>query len=497
MTDLLHDGNPQYLPTALLDKSKQMTFPFQRAASTMAAKIRQYRRHRWFGYAHLTQRIGSLKDIKRALLQMGRESCLNKSEWTGLKDQVNAEFYFLEKLQRHQKQRDPQFDDLFDALEKSLEKGASARKVKTIRGGRVHSSLRGTYILERIDPLHRGRNPMIVQGFYMNFKSWLEGKSGRVPSGIADADPWDQIMAYFLLKHDQDPSKTEVQPTYHGKKQRVFDSLEFDGKVLSVQNGGSGGTTKKKFSKALAYYAFSTADNGQTKYEKYRFSQHGKTTFPYQAPFHTVSKQRRGSHASGKQWTGSVLYPQNAQKARGFSETDAQLCWASLYVLVEDIFYVTPPDDFHSWAAGGSGVAGAGLIAADNGKIVAIDNSSGHYAPDWRQLRQAVQLIANSGAFSSNAVVGLTYRYITPTAGVEAFNAAVLRWMDFLRICHVIRDKQRRMQVWDSITSRYQPLPIMAEGCHGTLDVHARVWNKYNFTWNKVGTDLFNYLDSP
>lgn len=495
MTDLLHAGNPQYLPTDLLDKSKQMTYPFQRAASVMVSKIKKYRRHRWFGYAHLAQRIGSLRDIKRALLQMGREPCLDRTSWTGLKEQVNAEFYFLEKLQRHQKQRDPQFNDLFDALDRSVGKGKSAQRIKTIQGGRVHSSLRGTYILERIDPLHQGRSPMIVQHFYLGFKKWIAGNSGRVPSGVANADPWTQMMAYFLLKHDEDPSKTESKPTYHGEKQRIFDSLEFDGMVLSVQSGGSGRTTKKKIGKALSYYAFSTTENSQTKYEKYKFNEHGKTTFPYQAPLHTVSKQRRGSHGTGKEWAGTVLYPQNAQKARGFSESDVQLCWASLYVLVNDVFYVTPPDDFHSWAAGGSSVAAAGLIAADNGKIVAVDNASGHYAPDWRQLRQAVQMIANNGAFSSNAVVGLTYAYVPPT-GPEAYNSAILRWMDFLRLCHVIRNRNRRMQVWNSITSQYPALPVMAEGCSGTLAVHSRVWNKFKLSWQKVGTDLFAYLDT-
>ena len=42
MTDLLHEGNPQYLPTDLLDKSKQMTYPFQRAASVMVAKAPRF-----------------------------------------------------------------------------------------------------------------------------------------------------------------------------------------------------------------------------------------------------------------------------------------------------------------------------------------------------------------------------------------------------------------------------------------------------------------------
>jgi hypothetical protein len=294
-------------------------------------------------------------------------------------------------------------------------------------------------------------------------------------------------MAFFLHKHDEDPSKTDTKPTYHGKKERFFDSLEFDGMTLDVENRQTGRTTKKRVGKALSYYAFRPSEEGGAKYERYNYRTHGKTLFPYQAPFHTVSKQ-------GRDWFGSVTYPENAQKARGFSENDVQLCWASLYVLANGTFHLAHADDFHSWAAGGAGVAAAGLIAGDKGKVVAIDNASGHYAPNWRQLRQAVQLIANNGAFAPNGVVGLVYKYDLPSG--EAFNSAVLRWMDFLRLCHVIQDRGRRMQTWDAITSQYPSLPAIADRASGTLAVHKRVWEKHNFTWEKVGEDLFDYVDS-
>jgi hypothetical protein len=493
MADLLRDSDPKYLATDLLDKTQQMTAPFQQAANALAASVRKYRRHRWFGYPHLTQRIGALKDIKMSLLRMGREPCVDQARWNELKESVNTEFYFLDKLHRHRNQQDPQFTELLDAMDRSV--GPTARRVTTIQGGKIHSSLRGGYILERLDPLHRKRKPEHALGTYLAFKNWISGNETRVPREVRDGSPWHQMMAFFLYWHDKDPSKTEVNPTYHGDKQRFFDALEFDGTTLPFLNQHTGKTTRKRLGKALAHYAFLPSGTGETKYERYNYRTHGKTRFPYQAPFHTVSKQRRGSHGSGKQWTSTVLFPENAQKARGFSETDAQLCWASLYVVVNDVFYVTHPDNFHSWTAGGANVSGAGLIAADNGKIVAIDNASGHYAPDWRQLRQSVQVVANNGAFTDSAVVGLGYKYSTPS-GNEGLYAAVLRWMDFLRLCHVIRDKRSRTQVWENITSQYPPLPTMAGQASGTLDVHVRIWNKFKLSWEKVGKDLFAYLDN-
>jgi hypothetical protein len=494
MPDLLRDGNPQYLATELLEKHRPMTFQFQEAANVMASKIKQYRRHRWFGYTHMGQRIGSLKEIKFGLLRIGREPCVNKAKWAELKSTVDAEFYFLDKLQRHQKQRNPQFNELIDALENS-QGGATAKRVTTTAGGKVHSSLRGAYIMETLDPLHRGRSPDIALALYQEFKKWRAGDEGQLSRGVAGAAPWDQLMAFFLYWHDKDPSRTKLKPTYHGDKQRFLDSLEFDGMTLSVRSDGGRSPTRKRVGKALSYYAFSTNEDRQTTFERYDLRKHGGTLIPYQAPFHTVSKQRRGSHATGQEWAGTVVYPENTQKARGFSETDAQLCWASLYVLVNGVFYTAHADDFHSWASGGASVAAAGLIAADNGKIVAIDNASGHYAPNWRQLRQAVQLIANNGAFSDHGVVGLGYKYDHATAG-EALNAAILPWMDFLKLCHVIRNRDSRMQLWNSMTRRYPPLPTMANQCSGTLAVHTRIWDKNKFTWEKVGSDLFAYLDT-
>ena len=48
---------------------------------------------------------------------------------------------------------------------------------------------------------------------------------------------------------------------------------------------------------------------------------------------------------------------------------------------------------FHSYMVDEKSVQSAGGIVADRGKVVAVDNVSGHYVPGWRLLSQAVEYI--------------------------------------------------------------------------------------------------------
>ncbi|MBL3591759.1 MAG: hypothetical protein JMN24_18575 [gamma proteobacterium endosymbiont of Lamellibrachia anaximandri] len=60
---------------------------------------------------------------------------------------------------------------------------------------------------------------------------------------------------------------------------------------------------------------------------------------------------------------------------------------------------------FHSYLVDEKSIQAAGGIAANNGKIIAIDNMSGHYRPGWRLLAQAVDRLAE--VLDNNAVVGV------------------------------------------------------------------------------------------
>ena len=61
----------------------------------------------------------------------------------------------------------------------------------------------------------------------------------------------------------------------------------------------------------------------------------------------------------------------------------------------------------HADAVDFKSIQAAGGIVAKEGKIVAIDNVSGHYEPGWGLLSQAVKKIETEGAFHKNAVIGV------------------------------------------------------------------------------------------
>jgi hypothetical protein len=83
----------------------------------------------------------------------------------------------------------------------------------------------------------------------------------------------------------------------------------------------------------------------------------------------------------------------------------------------DDRFYAFLGTTIHSEYFSGHPVQAAGLIVAKDGKIQAIDNRSGHYQPNWRNLLQAVQILQNHQVFDREAIVGL----VSPSGSVMFF----------------------------------------------------------------------------
>ncbi|MEN8148479.1 MAG: hypothetical protein ABFS86_01580 [Planctomycetota bacterium] len=81
------------------------------------------------------------------------------------------------------------------------------------------------------------------------------------------------------------------------------------------------------------------------------------------------------------------------------------------YVMRHDYLYagLKPQDDKHSHAddIDFKSIQAAGGLVAQNGKILVIDNASGHYQPGYLLLEQATRLVQSNGAFAPNALVGV------------------------------------------------------------------------------------------
>jgi hypothetical protein len=59
----------------------------------------------------------------------------------------------------------------------------------------------------------------------------------------------------------------------------------------------------------------------------------------------------------------------------------------------------------HSSLVGGSPVLAAGRLRAEQGRIVFIQNDSGHYKPDHQQMRNVLQRLELYGQLSGNIVI--------------------------------------------------------------------------------------------
>ena len=66
-----------------------------------------------------------------------------------------------------------------------------------------------------------------------------------------------------------------------------------------------------------------------------------------------------------------------------------------------------PTHKFHSALFDAEITSAAGILVADEGRVVAIDNRSGHYQPGYRQLQTAVQFLQSNLLFDPDAFVSV------------------------------------------------------------------------------------------
>jgi len=126
----------------------------------------------------------------------------------------------------------------------------------------------------------------------------------------------------------------------------------------------------------------------------------------------------------------------------------------------------------HSMGFKGQAVEGAGMIVADYGKIVAIDNRSGHYFADARALAPAVNKIHQAGAFHKHASVGLILtdkqRLLLP---VESYR----------KLASANFSRPQVMQVMNDLTKRFPngPKDFFNPGGQFTYLSYLNSWDKW------------------
>lgn len=98
-------------------------------------------------------------------------------------------------------------------------------------------------------------------------------------------------------------------------------------------------------------------------------------------------------------------------------------------------FYLATPKEtlHHTYLSRGRPVAGAGEITLENGKVIHINNKSGHYCPGRIYLKQATKILKRHKAFAK--------RYI-----VEQWSETKIRKQNILRFIY-----DGRWRTWESL----------------------------------------------
>jgi len=129
VADILLAEPPRPIPAALVREGREMSPVFAGQARELVPRIGRYRQHRFFGRAHLEQRIGALKAIARSRGLLFRHPCTNRPKVLRLGDRADSERAFLGKLRQHHQRKDSKVAELIEALTHCRNEPASWKKV--------------------------------------------------------------------------------------------------------------------------------------------------------------------------------------------------------------------------------------------------------------------------------------------------------------------------------------------------------------------------------
>jgi hypothetical protein len=114
---------------------------------------------------------------------------------------------------------------------------------------------------------------------------------------------------------------------------------------------------------------------------------------------------------------------------------------------------------FHTALFESETTSAAGLLVANEGRVVAIDNRSGHYQPGYQQLRTAVQYLSTVGAFDADAFVSVHVGdsdalYFSP----DGFLSAASRDMNFSTVARLVQQRAQQFNYQLPVANRLADL---------------------------------------
>lgn len=316
----------------------------------------------------LVRNLDQLAKVGR-LSDLDTDHRVDRARVEKLKFQAQRHRAFYEKLLKYKRTKDIKEQ----TLENVFESGPSAGSQDIFfKGDQLYATVTAGYGAEKLDPLHR-------QGIAGAYREWLKQTQG------SEAKVGVESFIEFCLLSADDPSGTRG---YFAKISRVPDLDLFAEHFALTFKGGQAHT---EYCPTLA--------SGYTKLVKLTELNLWKRYLAQTRPFHTYPLQ----------------FEENQTRYRVETELGPsdRLPYSFLYATRKQRIYAFPvaggsdATARHPSAVGHKAVQAAGHIVAESGKIVAIDNNTGHYNVQWAFLRQAVELLAANGAFHPHAVVGV------------------------------------------------------------------------------------------
>ena len=237
--------------------------------------------------------------------------------------------------------------------------------------------------------------------------------------------------------------------------------------------------------KAFSYYILIGKEKVTliSQYEKFDPERHKtllETRPPQKMVLHTLKTSIQGEQKM------SFPRPGTAHAGAGLDE----LYQKYLYVM-RDSRLLSYPSQYekgegkvHASGFSGKDIEAAGMLAAKAGKIIAIDNQSGHYQPNSAFLLQAVQEINNHDAFDSKALVGVAFKFVRMGFSNMFFPVSV-----FVKLASAGLPMADTWQALLDMKTRYPAGPESFP--HGETDIYYR----FKGNWIKgCGADDFDDL---
>lgn len=114
---------------------------------------------------------------------------------------------------------------------------------------------------------------------------------------------------------------------------------------------------------------------------------------------------------------------------------------------------------FHTALFKSDSTSAAGLLVANEGRVVAIDNRSGHYQPGYQQLQTAVQYLSTVGVFEADAFVSVHVGdsdalYFSP----DDFISAATREMSFSVVARLVHRRAQAFNYQLPVAKRFADL---------------------------------------